>query len=77
MFSKFENSFTFVSNNIYWQKRLNWAFLMHAFAKIHTKGKYRLKIKHFLLNTGINKPSFCQSIDNLELFGIKMFSQEM
>ena len=58
-------------------EKVKLAFLMHAFAKIHTKGKYRLKIKHFLLNTGINKPSFCQSIDNLELFGIKMFSQEM
>ena len=26
--------FTLVNNNIYWQKRLNWAFLMHVIAKL-------------------------------------------
>ena len=26
--------FALVNNNIYWQKRLNWAFLMHVFAKM-------------------------------------------
>ena len=36
---------------------------MHMFAKIY-KGKIRLKIEHFLLKIGFNKPSFCQNIDN-------------
>ena len=61
-------SFTLVSNNIYCQKRLNWTFLMHAFANILIKEKYKLKIKHFFIKVGINKPSFCQSIDRLWLY---------
>ena len=39
--------FTLVNNNIYWQKRLNWAFLMHVFANYLYKGKIILKIEHF------------------------------
>ena len=29
------------------KKRLNWAFLMHEFAKIFIDDKYRLKTEHF------------------------------
>ena len=36
---------------------------MRVFAKIFIKGKYRPKIKHFLLKIGSNKPSLCQKID--------------
>ena len=36
--------FTLLNNNIYWWKRLNWAFLMHGFAKIY-KGKIVLDNK--------------------------------
>ena len=31
------------------------------------KGKIKLKIEHFLLKIGFNKPSFSQNIDNLAL----------
>ena len=58
MFDKFENCFTSVSNNIYWQKWLNWAFLMDVLQK-NLKEKYKQKIKHLLLKIGFNKPSFC------------------
>ena len=47
MFNKFENCFTSVSNNIYWQKRLNWVFLMYVFAKILTY--FPCKIEKFEL----------------------------
>ena len=53
--------FTLVSNKIYWQKRPNWALLMHLFAKIY-KGKIGLKLEHFLLKIGYYKPNFCQNI---------------
>ena len=53
--------FTLVSNKIYWQKRSNWALLMHLLAKIY-KGKIGLKLEHFLLKIGYYKPNFCQSI---------------
>ena len=88
MFNKFRNCFTLVSNNIYWQKRLNWEFLILVFAKILMKQKYRLKIKHFLLKIGFSKPSFCQNIDKFWLqmqnnqckhlmFGASLLSQEL
>ena len=81
-------TFTLVSNNIYWQKRLNWEFLILVFAKILMKQKYRLKIKHFLLKIGFSKPSFCQKIDKFWLqmqnnqckhlvFGASLLSQEL
>ena len=34
IFNKFKNCFTLVNNNIYWQKRFIWVFLMHVIAKI-------------------------------------------
>ena len=40
---------------------------MHVFAKILIKEKYKLKIKHFLLKIGFNKPSSCQNIDKFRL----------
>ena len=39
--------FTLVNNNIYWQKRLNWAFLMMSLQNYLYKGKIRLKVEHF------------------------------
>ena len=53
--------FTLVSNKIYWQKRSNWALLMHLLAKIY-KGKIGLKLEHFLLKIGYYKPNFCHNI---------------
>ena len=44
-----KNFFTLAGNNIYWWKGLNWTFLMHVFAKIVIKKKYRLKMKHFFI----------------------------
>ena len=61
---------------------------MHVFAKILIKEKYRLKIKHFVLKIGFNKPvsagiltslGFRCRIISLKLlaFGVKMLSQKM
>ena len=50
------------------KKRLNWAFLMHEFAKIFIDDKYRLKTEHFfLLKLDFNKRGFSQNIDNFWL----------
>ena len=40
------------------QKRLNWIFLMHVFAKYLYKVKMWLETEHFLLKIGFSKPSF-------------------
>ena len=39
---------------------------MYVFPKIYN-GKIRLKIEYFSLKIGLNKPSFCQDIDNFWL----------
>ena len=59
---------------------------MHVFAKILMKGKYRLKIKHFLLKIGFNQvfgrqlrgSDFRSRITSVTLleFGVKMLSQK-
>ena len=63
IFNKFENLFYF--HKIYWQKRYDWGFLMFLGIYLHN-GKIRLKMGHFLLKIGFNKPRFCQNIDKFQ-----------
>ena len=59
----FKNCFTVVNNNIMVEK-VRLGILDACVCKnIYVKEKYRLKIDHFLLKTGFNKPRFCQNID--------------
>ena len=41
-----------------------------ACKNIYIKEKYRLKLGHFLMRIGFNKPSFCQKIEKLQTMDI-------
>ena len=66
------NSILLYSRTTYIGRRLNWAFLMHVFAKYSNGGKMRLKITLFLINQ-----VFARTLTTFGLLRCRIISVEL